>query len=173
MDEVIADTYAKFNELYAEEFGRPLRPEAYHGKKIYDLPGVGHLRNRMHDPGFFRHLPVMDHAVEVLQELQTDYDIWITTAATEFRNCIVDKYDWLGEHFPFIHWSRFVFCGDKSILRGDYMIDDKARNLAPFPGKKLLFTASHNVHETDFTRVNNWLDVQAFFHAETKLTPHE
>lgn len=168
MDEVIADTYAKFIQLYAEQFGRTPLPAEYHGKKIYDLPGAKGLRKRMYNEGFFRDLPVMDNAIEVVAELQENYDVWITTTATEFRNCIIDKYDWLGEHFPFIPWKNFVFCGDKSILRGDYMIDDKAKNLAPFPGKKILFTASHNVFETDFVRVDNWLEVRDYFRAETK-----
>lgn len=167
MDEVIADTYAKFTQLYAQEFGRIPLPAEYHGKKIYELPGAQNLRKKMYESGFFRDLPVMEDAVEVVAELQENYDVWITTAATEFRNCIIDKYDWLGEHFPFVPWKNFVFCGDKSILRGEYMIDDKAKNLAPFPGKKILFTASHNVNETKFIRVDNWLELRDYFRNET------
>lgn len=166
MDEVIADTYAKFRDLYAITFNRTVDPAEYHGKKIYELPGAADLRNQMYAPGFFRDLPVMENAVEVVEELNETYDIWITTAATEFRNCITDKYDWLQQHFPFLSWKKFVFCGDKSILHGDYMIDDKASNLRPFPGKGLLFTASHNVADTEFHRVDNWIEIRDFFRHE-------
>lgn len=167
MDEVIADTYAKFLDIYEATYGHRPEPAAYAGKKIYELPGASELREQMYAPGFFRDLPVMENAPAVVQELQQDYDVWITTAATEFRECLTDKYDWLQTHFSFISYKRFVFCGDKSIFRGEYMIDDKGRNLRPFPGTRLLFTASHNLHETDFIRVDNWLEVRDFFRRET------
>jgi 5'(3')-deoxyribonucleotidase len=88
----------------------------------------------------------------------------------EFRHSLEDKYDWLLQHFPFIHWKNYVFCGDKSIIGADYMIDDHVFNLQTFRGKGLLFTASHNIHETDFTRVNDWQEVRAFFQAERQGT---
>ncbi|HMQ89055.1 MAG TPA: 5'(3')-deoxyribonucleotidase, partial [Flavilitoribacter sp.] len=71
---------------------------------------------------------------------------------------------WLADHFPFIHWKNIVFCGDKSIIKADYMIDDHVKNLLNFDGKGLLFTASHNAEETRFTRVNNWREVEGFFY---------
>jgi 5'(3')-deoxyribonucleotidase len=46
------------------------------------------------------------------------------------------------------------------------MIDDHIRNLEVFRGKPLLFTASHNVHETRFIRVNDWHEVRQFFRKE-------
>ncbi len=167
MDEVIADTYAKFLDHYEAIFDYRPEPKDYAGKKIYDLPGAADLRTLMHEPGFFLHLPVMENAQQVVEELQQDYEVWITTAATEFRACLTDKYDWLQQHFPTIPFYRFVFCGDKSVLRGDYMIDDKGKNLRSFPGTRLLYTASHNLHETDFIRVNNWLEIRNFFRRET------
>ena len=53
-----------------------------------------------------------------------------------------------------------MFCGDKSIIRADYMIDDHGNNLRTFQGTGVLFTASHNLHEQDFVRVNDWLEVR-------------
>lgn len=167
MDEVVADVMPKFVDAYEQEFGKRLIKADYWGKKIYDIPGATHVRNVLYDKGFFRDLPLMPHAQEVVKELAEDYDIFFTTAAMEFRNSLEDKYDWLQDHFPFISWKRFVFCGNKSILRADYMIDDHPRNLLTFEGKGLLFTASHNIDEDRFTRVNNWLEVRTFFEAIT------
>lgn len=170
MDEVVADVMPKFLRLYEEEFNITLRPEDYAGGKVYDLPGAAHIRNRLHDKGFFRDLPLMSDSRDVILELHETYDIFFTTAAMEFRNCLEDKYDWLQDHFPFISWKNYVFCGDKSILRADYMIDDHVRNIAAFQGTGLLFTASHNLAETRFTRVNNWQEVRAFFKQEQANT---
>lgn len=167
MDEVMADVQPKFRDIFAERMGRRVSAEDYRGKKIYDMEGAGHIREALHEEGFFADLPVMEDAQEVIRELQQDYEIFIVTAAMEFRASFVDKYDWLHEHFPFLPWKNFVFCGDKSIIRADYMIDDHVRNLLSFEGKGLLFTASHNLHEDRFTRVDNWREVQDFFRRET------
>lgn len=164
MDEVMANVEPKFLDLYEQEFGRRLTREDYWGKKIYGLrKEEQYLRDALFDKGFFRDLEVMPGSQEVIRELMEDYDIFITTAAMEFRSSFEDKYDWLQEHFPFLHWKNFVFCGDKSIIRADYMIDDHVKNLLTFQGTGLLFTASHNAFEERFTRVNNWEEVRSYF----------
>lgn len=165
MDEVIAQVLPKFLDLYEAETGRRLRKADYHGKKIYQVEGGLRVRESLFQPGFFADLPVMPHSREVLRDLSDQYDIFIVTAAQEFRNSLADKHDWLQEHFPFIPWKNYVFCGDKSIIRAEYMIDDHPHNLASFQGKGLLFTASHNIHEDRFTRVDDWLEVRDFFQA--------
>lgn len=166
MDEVIADIMPKFFDLYEEAFGRRVKEEELLGKKIYHLEGAMEVRQKIFDKGFFRDLPVMEGAQEGVKKLMENYDVFITTAAMEFRNSFEDKYDWLQEHFPFIHWRNIIFCGDKSIFNAEYMIDDHPRNLETFRGKGLLFSALHNHGEERFTRVNNWQDVLAFFEQE-------
>jgi 5'-nucleotidase len=166
MDEVIADVQPKFLDLYERRLGRRPEREEYWGKRIYQVDGAVKIREYLFEKGFFADLPVMPGSREVIRELMEDYEIFITTAAMEFRASLEDKYDWLQRNFPFIHWKNFVFCGDKSIIRADYMIDDHPGNLRIFQGKGLLYTASHNIHETEFTRVNNWEEVRGFFRGE-------
>ena len=169
MDEVIADVLPKFLDLYEEKFGYRLKRKDYWGKKIYQINGAEQIRDRLHDKGFFRDLPVMPGSQAVVQDLMRDYEIFIVTAAMEFRNSFEDKYDWLLEHFPFIHWKNVVFCGDKSIIEADYMIDDHVSNLEKFKGKGILYTATHNAHENRFIRVNNWEEIRLFFEQERSL----
>lgn len=166
MDEVIANVAPKFLDIYEEMFGKRLAAAEYWGKKIYQIEGAAQVRNRLFEKGFFRDLPVMEGSQEGVRKLMENYDVYITTAAQEFRNSLEDKYDWLQEHFPFIPWQHYVFCGDKSLFGTDYMIDDHARNLRSFRGKGILFTASHNIDETEFPRVDNWAEVVAFFEKE-------
>ncbi len=166
MDEVIADVMPKFLALYEKRFGRQLEIPDYHGKKIYQIPGAEEIRDALFDRGFFADLPVIPGSQEGIRELMDHYEVYIVTAVMEFRSSFEDKYDWLREHFPFIHWRNIIFCGDKSIIRADYMIDDHAHNLETFEGKGLLFTSPHNVGEERFTRVNNWQEVMAFFRRE-------
>ncbi len=166
MDEVIADVRPKFLDLYEQEMGIRLQEADYRGKKIYQINGADRLRTHLFEKGFFADLPVIPDSQEVVRELTEYYDIFITTAAMEFRASLEDKYDWLQRHFPFLHWKNFVFCGDKSIIAADYMIDDHVFNLRTFQGQGLLYTASHNVHETGYVRVDNWQEIWAFFQQE-------
>ncbi len=166
MDEVIADVVPKFLDFYARDFGHRPDRSAWWGKKIYQLPHAEHLRGYLQEPGFFADLPVMADSQAVVTWLCDHYDVFAVTAATEFRNSLMDKYDWLERHFPAIGWKRLVLCGDKRIIRADYMIDDHAWNLETFPGKGLLYTASHNLDETRYTRVGNWAEVRMFFEGE-------
>ncbi len=166
MDEVMADVVPKFLDYYEKDLGRRPERESWWGKKIYQINGATHIRNYLYDKGFFINLPVMADSREVVKWLDERYEVFIVSAATEFRNSLEDKYDWLQKHFPFIHWKKIVLCGDKRIIQADYMIDDHVFNLENFDGKGLLFTASHNIGENRFTRVNNWGEVRAFFEKE-------
>jgi 5'-nucleotidase len=166
MDEVIADIMPKFVDVYQQEHGVRIERDAYWGKKIYTVPGALQLREKLHEPGFFADLPVIEDSQEVIRELMEHYEVFIVSAAQEFRNSLGDKHDWLCRHFPFIPWKNFVFCGDKSVIQADYLIDDHVFNLETFSGQGILYTASHNIHENRFTRVNHWQDVRAFFEKE-------
>jgi 5'-nucleotidase len=77
----------------------------------------------------------------------------------EFPNSFLDKYQWLERHFSFIPWRNYVFCGDKSILNADYLIDDNAYNFDGFRGEGLLFDAPHNALETRYRRVHGWQEI--------------
>ena len=166
MDEVIADVLPKFLDLFEEMYDERLTREQYWGKKIYSIKGSREIRNALFEKGFFRDLKPIPGSIEGVKTLMENYNVYITTAAMEFRTSFEDKYDWLAEYFPFIHWKNIVFLGDKSLIGTDYMVDDNAFNLETFRGKGILFTAYHNVHETRFTRAENWEDLLAFFEKE-------
>jgi 5'-nucleotidase len=81
----------------------------------------------------------------------------------EFPNSFGPKYRWLRRHFPFIPPTHYVFCGDKSILRADYLIDDTFRHFERFQGKGILFSAPHNAKVTGYHRVAGWREIEQFF----------
>ncbi|CAN5770012.1 5'-3'-deoxyribonucleotidase [soil metagenome] len=166
MDETIADAIQKVRSLYEKEVGRRFSDEELHGKTLREVFPPEHrdkLKEYLHSAGFFRDLHVLPDSQEVIYALTKKYEVYITSAAMEFRTCFTDKFDWLAEHFPFIPWQNIVFCGDKSIIRADFLIDDHARHFKGFGGQGILFTSPHNVHETGYPRVNNWREVAAMF----------
>ena len=110
-------------------------------------------------------LEVIPDAQPVLEKLSSRFEIFIATQAMAVPNSLGPKYRWLQRHFSFIPPTHYVFCGNKSILRADYLIDDQPRNLARFEGQGLLYTAPHNLAATGFVRVNNWREVAGYFEA--------
>ncbi|HET7579993.1 MAG TPA: 5'-3'-deoxyribonucleotidase [Bacillales bacterium] len=165
MDEVIADAVSKHLALFNRDYKENLTSDDLHGKKLRDLRP--HLKNEIReyfdDPSFFRDLEVMKDSQEVIRELSEQYEIFITTAAMEVPTSFDAKYAWLKEHFPFLSDLNIVFCGDKSIILADYLIDDNSRHFKNFRGQGILFTAPHNIHETGFVRVDNWQEVRQYF----------
>jgi len=100
----------------------------------------------------------MPDSQRVIKELSEKYEVFVVSAAMEFRNSLIDKLDWLNEHFPFISWTHIMFCGLK-IVNVDIFIDDRIRNFADFDGRKLLYSSPHNLLINDYERVDNWQQV--------------
>lgn len=161
MDEVIADTTQKFIDLYKETHNIQITYPMLYGKELRDvLPEelYNTTRKYINEPGFFRDIAVMNDSQRVVKALNEKYEVFIVSAAMEFRNSLTEKYDWMAEHFPFINWTHIVFCGLK-IVNVDIMIDDRSRNFVGFKGRKLLYSSPHNLEINEFERVNNWQEV--------------
>lgn len=170
MDGVIADVEGQLLNWYETRFGISLTRDDIKGRSEEELfPEQGILREFLNTRGFFRTLPVMEGAVEALKELAIDFDIYIVSAAMEFPLSLYEKQQWLAEHFPFISWRNIIFCGDKSIIDTDFLIDDHCKNLDFCKGKPLMFTAFHNANHTHHQRVNNWKEIPALVRDLTKI----
>ena len=188
MDEVIADALGEHLSRYNRDFPEHLTVDDLQGRWLWDAvppTRVAALERYMLSDDFFAVLGVMPHAQRVLDRLQSRYDVFIASAAMEVPTSFTAKFQWLARHFPFIPASRIVFCGDKSILRADYLIDDNPRQLRLFeshtdgvssrptggsgetrsskPREGILFSSPANANVTGFRHVNDWLDVEAMF----------
>ena len=161
MDDVLADATGQFINFYEKEFGiRVTKESMYFKEEMKRFPDHHDEVYRFtFRKNFFRMMEVNEHSQDVVKKLNQKYDVFIVSSAMEFPNSLPEKLEWLGEHFSFLHWKQFVFCGSKKIVYGDYMIDDLPHNLETFNGEKLLFTAPHNMQFNQFQRVNNWKEV--------------
>jgi 5'(3')-deoxyribonucleotidase len=174
MDEVMADAVAEHLLRYNRDHNGSITKADLHGKWIWDVvPPGAHTRldEYLRSDDFFDVLKVMQDSQRVLAALQTRYEVFIATAAMEVPTSFNAKYRWLRRHFPFIPTSHIVFCGDKSILNADFLIDDNPRQLERFSGTGILYEAPHNVHATGFRRVKNWLEIEEMFLGDRKSRP--
>ena len=166
MDEVMADAVAENLKRYNLEFGETLCVADLEGKAIWEAiqPSRHEAIERfLMSEDFFAVLDVMPDAPRVIRAMQAKYEVFIATAAMEVPTSFTAKYEWLGRHFPFISPANFVFCGDKSILRADYLIDDNPRQLRRFQGQGVLFHSHHNVACEEFPRVRSWVELEKMF----------
>jgi 5'(3')-deoxyribonucleotidase len=168
MDEVMADTLSEHLRRYNQTFDEAVGPEHLAGKSLWEITPLDRqqqLRAFLDAEDFFEDLPLMPDAQDVLKQLSARFEIFIATQAMSVPNSLGPKYRWLQRHFPFIPPTHYVFCGNKSILRADYLIDDLPRNLERFEGQGILYTAPHNLTTTGFVRVDNWPQVADYFAA--------
>lgn len=166
MDEVMADTLGEHLRRYNTLFQDNITTEDLWGKGLWDVVASDRLeglREILHSEDFFEDLAVLPDAPEVLRELAGRFEVFIATQAMSVPTSFAPKYRWLQRHFPFLPPTHYVFCGDKSILRADYLLDDLPRNLARFEGTGVLYSAPHNLATSGFARVSNWREVAAYF----------
>jgi len=167
MDGVIADVEQQFLDWYHRDYGTLFTKDDLAGKNDDTLfPEAGLARRFVLSPGFFLGLPVMEGALEAVKKLMETYEVYIVSAAMEFPLSLPEKLEWLNINFPFISWRNIIFCGDKSIINTDYMIDDHLKNLDNFKGKTIMFHAYHNVGANHHVRANNWDEVLSILSKE-------
>jgi 5'-nucleotidase len=55
-----------------------------------------------------------------------------------------------------------VFCGDKSLIKADIMIDDHFKNLDHFEGETIMFIQPHNINSTGHRHkmVATWTEIE-------------
>ncbi len=162
MDEVLADTYGAHIELYNKEFNGYLTSDRCNGKEVWQSVPEAHQQNvkdHARRIGFFKNLNVIQDSQKVLKALNDKHEVYIASAAMQFPDSLKEKSDWLDEHFSFIPWQKRILCGDKHILKGDVLIDDRSYNLKNFNGRSIIFTSPHNINTEGFDRANNWSDI--------------
>lgn len=75
--------------------------------------------------GFFLDLEPLPNAIGVFKQLQEKYDIWILTKPSiENINCYSEKAKWVLDHLGKEAQEHLIICNDKSLVKGDYLIDD-------------------------------------------------
>jgi len=160
MDGVLADVYARFFELYKEGTGLTKTTNEIMGLK--EAEAFPEAIRWVETAGFFKSLPVIPDSQRVLKLLNESYEIIVISMATEYPASLTDKQLWLNDHFPFINWKQIVFCGNKSLIPADLMIDDHFKNLDNFDGETIMFIQPHNINAVDHhhRRVSSWAEIE-------------
>lgn len=75
--------------------------------------------------GFFANLDPIDGAIETVKMLMNYYDVWILTRPSYMNPlCYTEKRIWIEKYFGLDFCQKLIICSNKSLLKGDYLIDD-------------------------------------------------
>jgi 5'(3')-deoxyribonucleotidase len=103
--------------------------------------------------GFFMELEIIKDSIETIKLLQSKYDIWFLTAPS-FKNllCYTEKAYWIKNNVGEEWIEKLIICSNKSLLIGDYLIDDHnfGRGQDKFTGELIHFGSD---------KFKNWIDV--------------
>lgn len=115
-------------------------------------------------PGFFRSLPPLTNAVRCLHWMDDfpDVSVWLCTAPiNRFHNCVLEKYEWVEKHLGFEWTKKVIMCKDKTLIKGDYLIDDRPairgeEQFNPNFGQHVVFTQPYNRTVETKWRLDCW-----------------
>lgn len=165
MDGVLADLEAAFWGRWSTE--HPTSPQRTDGDptQFYiedQLPELyqPQVRDIVNTPGFFATLPPIAGGAQAMRAmLELGWDVRVCTAPLLSNpTCASDKLAWLDEHVG-DGWSRrAIVSKDKSLVRGDLLIDDKpviATSLTP-TWQHVVFDATYNQTSPAVHRLHGW-----------------
>lgn len=171
MDGVIVDIDKQFNEFWWRLHPDvPLpdisqRKEFYIGKDLFPPEHAEKAFNIFKQKGYYRHVPFMKGAKEALTELwNSEHEIYIVTSASNsMPYAPSEKYEWVSEYLGKEFVDNLIICRDKSMIRGDIMVDDKpvVRGEENAVWEHVLYDASYNKDVPNLRRMTwaNWREV--------------
>ena len=80
-------------------------------------------------PGFYIDLPPSQGSIEAVNILiGLGHDVKICTSPlSHYENCVLEKYQWVEKHFGRAFTKKIIVTKDKTMVRGDILIDDRPR----------------------------------------------
>ena len=117
-------------------------------------------------PGFYRHLHVVEGAVEAVRLLSEHFTV-VPCSSPTFENptCESDKKAWLQEHFGDELALRLILTKDKTLVRGFAIIDDhpKMTGLMVPEWEQIVFDKPYNQHLPGRRILFDWSNVRDVF----------
>jgi 5'-nucleotidase len=114
--------YNKFIRIYIDMDGVLCDYENAYKKALIDNPRQNYPQSQW---GFFLKLEPINGAIESFKKLSEIFDVWILTKpSTKNVNCYSEKAQWVLEHLGHKAVEKLIFSCDKTILKGNYLIDD-------------------------------------------------
>lgn len=103
----------------------------------------------LNNPNFFANLSLKgNNTVDIVRQLNNSYELYILTSSK--IDAIPGKIEAFKRDFPFLTSNQVIFCTNKALLKGDYIVDDAIHNIEGFKntnkqGKSFCINMPHNI----------------------------
>lgn len=144
VDGVCADLHTTWLNRYNKDYDDDLTPASIYQWELADLvkPECGVKIFEYLDASIYDEvLPIPGALTAVEYARKWSRVVFVTTPTEAHRGA---KLDWLNRHEFDVHRRDYVECHDKSLVRGDVLIDDCPDNLLDFVGLPVLFDRPWN-----------------------------
>lgn len=139
-DDVIIPTLDEAVKIYNEESDTNIKTSDF---KEWDCNKVAEGFVKYFEKIDFKNISDKNGAIKWIRELNKHYNVFIATASSS--KTFIDKEYWIKNNMPFISWKNILCIRDKSLLKGDAIVDDAVHNLDNNKVKiKFLYDAPHN-----------------------------
>ena len=166
-DGVIADFERGFLENWLSQFPNESfvsldQRKNFYVREDYPLRLRNNVEGVYYAVGFYQNLPPIAGSIEAIQDMvQMGHDVWICTAPlSRYENCVLEKYLWVEQYLGRDFTQRIIFAKDKTVVRGDILIDDRPHVNGLFvpQWEHVLYDTSYNQLQTDKKRItwNSW-----------------
>jgi 5'-nucleotidase len=170
LDGVLADFEAYFLERWLLEhpgkFFVPLEERStFHIFKQYPAELASKVHQIYNAPDFFGKLKPVPGGVEALEEMtKLGLEVFICTSPLrEFKNCVLEKYEWVAGYLGRKWSDRIILTRDKTLIKADFLIDDNPEPLgAEIPAwEHIIYDQPYNRTITAKKRLTwaNWREV--------------
>jgi 5'-nucleotidase len=162
MDGVLANFVEGFRQAWKNK-GFPGLDEWKNWNMSHHIPESHHhlIDPVMFEEGLFANLPVIPGAQQAIQEIVADgHVVFVCSTPAASDHCTTEKTAWLRRHFGPEIARKAIFTHDKTVVRGDILIDDKPEItgvLEPY-WRHVVFDCPYNQHVTDRSRLTRWED---------------
>lgn len=113
----------------------------------------------MMKPGFFASLAPIDGSIDGMRWLYERYDVFLVSSAMFVPHAFGEKFAWVERHLPFLAVERLVFCGQKSIVAADVLVDDSPYHFEGFAGTGIMFASPLNARDQWPLHVEGWSEL--------------
>jgi 5'-nucleotidase len=164
----------EFNRITGANFVLP-REDHKEYEIFKNIPGIVNgdglkIRERIFTtPKFWENLEPMPDFERIMKLACDKYkgdagEVYILTAAwPTYEDCWTEKVRWVKKVIPFFDPHKIIFSWNKSIIKGDILIDDSPKYLETFNGDSVAYDWPYNRHlkigqEIEY-RVRNWEEI--------------
>ncbi|KAF0249631.1 MAG: 5'(3')-deoxyribonucleotidase [bacterium] len=155
-----------WQNLFPGEFFIPLEErKTFYMRQQYPAHLIEKVDSIYSAPDFFRNLEPTKGSIDAINSLiELGHDVRICTSPlSRYENCVLEKFEWVEKHFGREFTKKIILTKDKTMVRGDLLIDDNPEVKGAFKPdwEHIIFDYPYNKNKVEKRRLtwSNWKEI--------------